>query len=53
MDVAEMRMLKWMCGVTSEERIRNEYIRGSKKVVEISKKMWEGRQVVQTPAEKG
>lgn len=28
MDVAEMRMLKWMCGVTSEERIRNEYLRG-------------------------
>ena len=43
MDVAEMRMLRWMCGVTREDRIRNEYIRGSTKVVEISKKIQEGR----------
>ena len=43
MDVAEMRMLRWMCGLTREDRIRNEYIRGSTKVVEISKKIQEGR----------
>lgn len=43
MDVAEMRMLRWMSGVTREDRIRNDYIRGSTKVVEISKKMQEGR----------
>ena len=43
MDVAEMRMLRWMSGVTREDRIRNEYIRGSNKVVEISKKVQEGR----------
>ena len=43
MDVAEMRMLRWMCGVTREDRIRNEYVRGSVKVVEISKKVQEGR----------
>ena len=43
MDVAEMRMLRWMCGVTREDRIRNEYVRGSTKVVEISKKIQEGR----------
>lgn len=43
MDAAEMRMLRWMCGVTREDRIRNEYIRGSTKVVEISKKAQEGR----------
>ena len=43
MDVAEMRMLRWMSGVTREDRIRNEYIKGSTKVVEISKKVQEGR----------
>ena len=43
MDVAEMRMLRWMSGVTREDRIRNDYIRGSTKVVEISKKVQEGR----------
>ena len=43
MDVAEMRMLRWMSGVTREDRIRNEYIRGSTKVLEISRKAQEGR----------
>ena len=43
MDVAEMRMLRWMSGVTREDRIRNEYIRGSTKVIEVSKKVQEGR----------
>ena len=43
MDVTEMRMLKWISGVTREDRIRNVYIRGSTKVVEISKKLQGGR----------
>ena len=43
MDVAEMRMLRWMCGVTREDRIRNDYIRGTTKVLEVSKKVEEGR----------
>ena len=43
LDVAEMKMLRWMSGVTREDRIRNEYIRGSLKVVEVSKKVQEAR----------
>ena len=40
LDVAEMRMLRWMSGVT---RIRNERIRGTTKVGEISKKVQKSR----------
>ncbi|VVC29271.1 Hypothetical protein CINCED_3A013440 [Cinara cedri] len=35
MNVAEMRTLRWMSGVTIEDRIRNEYIRGSLGVASI------------------
>ena len=41
LDVAEMRMLRWMSGVTKQDRIRNERIRGTTK--EISKKVQESR----------
>ena len=37
LDVAEMKMLRWMCGVTKVDRIRNKRIRGTTKVVEFSK----------------
>ena len=43
MEVAEMRMLRWMCGVTKRDRIKNDYIRGTVKVKEISKKLQERR----------
>ena len=43
MEVAEMKMLRWMCGVTRLDKIRNEKIRGSPKVGEISKKVQERR----------
>ena len=36
--VAEMRMLRWMCRVTKQDNIRNERIRGTTKVGEITKK---------------
>ncbi|XP_068208349.1 uncharacterized protein [Palaemon carinicauda] len=42
MDVAEIRMLRSTSGGTRKDRIRNDYIRGSTKVVEISKKVQEG-----------
>ena len=32
LDVVEMRMLRWMSGVTKLDRIRNERIRGTTKV---------------------
>lgn len=43
LDVAEMRMLRWMCGVTKMDKIRNERIRGTTGVGEISKKLQERR----------
>ena len=41
--VAEKRMLGWMIGVTKLDRIRNEIIRGTTKVGEISTKVQESR----------
>ena len=34
LEVAEMRMLRWMCGVTKLDKIRNKIIRETKKVQE-------------------
>ena len=39
LDVAEMRKLRWMGGVTKLDRIRNEIIRGTTKVGEMSNKV--------------
>jgi hypothetical protein len=38
-----MRMLKWMSGVTREDGIKNEYVRGSIGVAYIVKNMRENR----------
>ena len=43
MDVVEMRMLRWMTGITRLDRIRNDLVRGTTKVTEVSKKIQEKR----------
>ena len=35
LDVAEVKMLKWMSGVTLRGKVRNEHIIGSVKVIEV------------------
>ncbi|KAL6557565.1 hypothetical protein OROMI_017915 [Orobanche minor] len=43
MNVAEMRMLRWMCGHTKKDRLRNEMIREKVIVASIEDKMMENR----------
>ncbi|PKA59726.1 isoleucyl-tRNA synthetase [Apostasia shenzhenica] len=42
-NVAEMRMLRWMCGYTRKDRMRNEYIRKKVGVAPIEDKLRESR----------
>ena len=43
-EIAEMRMLRLMCGVTMVDKIRNERIRGTTKVGGIANKLQEKTQ---------
>ena len=43
MEVAEMKMLRFVMGVTRKDKIRNEYIRGKVKVKRLGIKMEEGK----------
>jgi hypothetical protein len=43
LEVAEMRMLRWSCGVTKLDRIRNEVTRTRIKVTKVSRKIHERR----------
>ena len=42
-NVNEMRMLRWSCGVTRRDKVPNKNIRGSVKVTEVRKKIMERR----------
>ena len=42
-EVAKMRMLRWMCGYTIKDRICNDHIRKRVRVASITYKMVEGR----------
>ena len=43
LEVAEMKMLRWMCGITRRDRVRNDYTRGSLKVGPLGRKIQESR----------
>ena len=43
LEVAEMRMLRWMCGVSRRDRLRNDHVRGSLKVTGLGRKIQERR----------
>ncbi|KAL4132087.1 hypothetical protein QTP88_009302 [Uroleucon formosanum] len=43
MSVMEMRMVRWMSGVTREDRIKDEYVKGSIGIASIVDKMSENR----------
>ena len=43
LNVNEMRMLRWSCGVTRKDRVPNKFIRGSLKVAEVRRKVMERR----------
>jgi hypothetical protein len=36
MSVAEIRMLRWVSGVSKENRIKNEYVRGTRSIGVVS-----------------
>ena len=43
LEVKEVRMLRWMCGVTRRDHIQNEHIRRTTRVVQASRKITEQR----------
>ena len=51
LEVNEMSMLRWMCGVTRRDTIRKEHIIGTTRVVQASKKITEKTTEVVRPCE--
>ena len=46
LEVKEMRMLRWVCGVTRRDKIRNEHIIGTTRVVQASRNITKTTEVV-------
>ena len=51
LEVNEMRMLRWMCGLTRSDKIRNEHIRGTATVVQACTKITQKTNEVVRPCE--
>ena len=43
LETNDMRMLRWMCGGTKKDKTRNEYVRGTTRETQISKKITDKR----------
>ena len=41
LEVAESKMVRWALGVTREDKIRNEYIRGTAKIAKLGRRLEE------------
>ncbi|XP_064087499.1 uncharacterized protein LOC135202174 [Macrobrachium nipponense] len=42
-DVTEMRMLRWQCGLTRKDKVRNKHVKGTLKIAKASNKVRESR----------
>ena len=43
MEVAELKMVRWALGVTRKNKIRNEYMKGTAKIVKLGGKLRNAR----------
>ena len=48
LEVNEMRMLRWMFGVTRKDKVRNEHVRASVEVTPVTEDHREKAKVVRT-----
>ena len=43
MEVAELKIVRWALGVTTKDKMRNEYMRGTVKIAKLGDKLWNAR----------
>ena len=43
MEVAELKIVRWAMGVTTKDKIRNEYVRGAAKIAKLEDKLRNAR----------